>query len=43
MCRSWYIVERKDFDVVNQLRGGDIDCFSWKTSSKFGTLALLIK
>ena len=35
ICRSWHVLERKDFDVVNQHRGGDIDCSSWKTCSKF--------
>ena len=35
MCRSWHVLERKDFDVVNQHRGGDIDCSSLKTCSKF--------
>ena len=43
MCRSWHVLERKDFDVVNQHRGGDIDCSSLKTCSKFCKLALLIK
>ena len=35
MCRSWHVLERKDFDVVNQLRGGDIDRSPKITSFKF--------